>query len=219
MKEKFKISTSKLTTLSHPSLCSLPQLDIFSSVLMPVNPRSMSHGTDCQTPEWRRIVQHLSLEAHPEGGFYKRTYESAIKLHRDLDSNPEFKVLPRPCASAIYFLLPAGHVSHLHRIPSDELWHFYSGGPLNIVEFDLDSNEMTVTTLGHDLFRGHVRQYCVRAGKVFGSFPADGTEFSFVGCTVAPGFEFGDFEMPSRLSLLSALPIQFHDMVCRLTFE
>lgn len=72
---------------------------------------------------WHR----LQLDPHPEGGFYRQTYRSDLPLCSDLDAHQQFKVKPRPCSTAIYFLLPQGRVSHLHRIPSDEMWHFYSG--------------------------------------------------------------------------------------------
>ena len=190
-----------------------------------------------QTPEWQRLAQHLALEAHPEGGFYKRTYESALRLDQDLNqgcvlrpelfgqvvfllSSPEhssFRVRPRAACTAILFLLPAGHVSHLHRIPSDELWHFHRGGPLTIVEFNVQLGTTKETILGSDILSGQQLQHCVPAGAVFGAFPCTGSEFSLVGCTVSPGFEFGDFELCQREALLCQLPEAMHASVRQLT--
>ena len=184
-----------------------------------------------QQAQWQRLVAHLHLEPHPEGGFYRRTYESDLRLSTDLEAaGDRFRVRPRACSTAIYFLLPRGSVSHLHCIPSDELWHFYLGGPLTIVEIDPVALILRETVLGADLFSsadsasgcgshetGMTLQHCVRAGSIFGAYPCANTEFALVGCTVAPGFEFGDFEMCSRSRLLATLPAAMHDTVHRLT--
>ena len=176
-----------------------------------------------QQPQWQRLVAHLQLEPHPEGGFFRRTYESDLRLSADLAgaAGDRFRVRPRACSTAIYFLLPQGSVSHLHCIPSDELWHFYLGGPLTIVEIDPVALTLRETVLGADLFGGHetgmTLQHCVRAGTIFGAYPCADTDFALVGCTVAPGFEFGDFEMCLRSRLLATLPAAMHDTVRRLT--
>jgi len=99
------------------------------------------------------------------------------------------------------FLLPKGCISRLHRIKSDEFWHFYSGGPLVVVELDPKSGRTRSTTLGP----GKV-QYVVKAGMWFGARLGPGVEFALVGCTVAPGFEFRDFELGRREELLRRFP-------------
>ena len=115
----------------------------------------------------------------------------------------------RAASTAIYFLITPGAVSRLHRIQADEVWHFYLGSPLVVVEITEDG-ELTKTILGSNVLSGEecpsVPQHVVRAGTWFGCYPLDGGEFSFVGCTVAPGFEFSDFELASRDKLLARFP-------------
>jgi predicted cupin superfamily sugar epimerase len=90
-------------------------------------------------------------------------------------------------------------------VRSDELWHFYLGGPFELVEI-LPSGEVTRTRLGQDLDSGCVVQHVVRAGSWFGGAPEAGAAYSFVGCTVAPGFDFSDFELGRRDDLLRLFP-------------
>jgi predicted cupin superfamily sugar epimerase len=111
----------------------------------------------------------------------------------------------RPFSTSIYFLLKAGDVSRLHRLRSDETWHFYAGGPLTVAEIS-PKGAVTKTTLGRDLAAGHTFQHVVPAGAWFGAWPEAGTEFSFAGCTVAPGFDFRDFELARREELLELFP-------------
>jgi predicted cupin superfamily sugar epimerase len=166
------------------------------------------------------LIAHLQLEPHPEGGFYRRSYESRLQL---LDpaalqsSDSVFTVFPRPFSTAIYFLLPDGCQSYLHRIPSDEMWHFYQGGPLCIVEIDPESWHSRETILGPDVLKGQLLQHVVRGGMIFGAYPCAGTDFALVGCTVAPGFAFGDFTLFTRADLLARCPTEVHPIVARLT--
>ena len=111
----------------------------------------------------------------------------------------------RPFSTAIYFLLEKGNFSAFHRIKSDECWHFYYGDPLEIIVLQPDG-ELTVTTLGNDITKGHLFQYVVPAGCWFASRPAPGSQYCFVGCTVAPGFDFADFEMANGEQLASEFP-------------
>jgi len=106
---------------------------------------------------------------------------------------------------AIYFLVTPGKCSRLHRIKSDEVWHFYLGGPLTVVELLDDDNENPIrkTVLGQNILEDHVLQHVVRRDTWFGCYNDDNVEYSLVGCTVAPGFDFKDFELASRQVLLS----------------
>lgn len=97
------------------------------------------------------------------------------------------------------------------------VWHFYLGGPLTVIELDeTQDTHFKATTLGHDLAAGQTLQHVVHGGTWFGCFPSEGTEFSFVGCTVAPGFEFTDFELASRSQLLANFPAA-SSVICKLT--
>jgi predicted cupin superfamily sugar epimerase len=149
------------------------------------------------------LVARLELAPHPEGGFYRETYRAGDLLPRE-SLPPRFSG-PRAASTAILYLLPAGAKSRLHRIASDELWHYHLGGPLEIVEIAPDGRA-AAAVLGPDLERGQVLQKCVPAGRWFGARPLPGTEWVLAGCTVAPGFDFGDFEMGRRAELLKRFP-------------
>lgn len=148
-------------------------------------------------------IDRLGLQPHPEGGFFKETYRAGESLAAE--SLPARFGGPRSVATGIYFLLRAGDISHFHRIESDEMWHFYSGGPLD-VHVITDDGAHEVLKLGADFDAGQSFQAVVPAGCWFGSCPAQGTNYALVGCTVAPGFDFADFEMAKREALLARYP-------------
>lgn len=138
-------------------------------------------------------VTHLGLLPHPEGGYYKETYRA----------NGQFG--DRDYSTAIYFLLEEGNFSAFHRIKSDEVWHFYAGTGLVIVEID-ETGNLINTLLGNDLVKGQQYQYVVKAGRWFASYLSNKGGFALVGCTVSPGFDFKDFEMAKRKDLLKEYP-------------
>jgi predicted cupin superfamily sugar epimerase len=140
----------------------------------------------------QNYIKTLALLPHPEGGYYKETYRSEEKI-----SLPQGE---RNYSTAIYFLLEEGNFSAFHKIKSDELWHFYAGDVLEVIEITKEG-KLKITELGPDNF-----QYCVPAGNWFGSRVKEGGKFSLVGCTVAPGFDFKDFEMAERDALLKEFP-------------
>jgi uncharacterized protein len=155
------------------------------------------------------------MQAHPEGGYFAETYRSAEKIpHHALPNR--FKS-DRSFSTGIYFLLESHHISALHRIESDEMWHFYAGCPLNVYTIDYEG-VMKIIRLGNNPENGEVFQAVVPAGVWFGSKPAEPDSYSFVGCTVAPGFDFEDFEMKSRAELLAMFP-QHQAIVEMLTYE
>ena len=144
------------------------------------------------------MIRSLELRPHPEGGFYRETWRARGRIPR--------KALPRSYggarryATSILFLLPAGAVSRWHRVRSDETWYFHLGGPLELVE--IGSRTLRRTILGPRPRRGHRFQHTVPGGIWFAARPLSGAKFTLVGCTVAPGFEFADFELadPERLA-------------------
>jgi predicted cupin superfamily sugar epimerase len=150
------------------------------------------------TEEARAIVARLGLGAHPEGGFYRETFRSPLRL----DALP--RGAPRAASTAIYFLLPAGTFSALHRVRSDEVWHHYDGDPLVLHTLD-DAGTHAELRLGRALDRGERPQAVVPAGVWQAALP-DGDRFALCGCTVAPGFDFADFELPDRAALLARFP-------------
>lgn len=149
------------------------------------------------------IVKFLALAPHPEGGYFRETYRAAATLAPG--ALPAGFAGPRAAATAIYYLLQAGQRSKLHRIKSDEVWHFYLGDPLVIVEID-PGGVLRETRLGIDFQAGSVPQHVVPAGSWFGAGPAEGSRFALVGCTVAPGFDFTDFELADPAALLAEFP-------------
>lgn len=148
-------------------------------------------------PTTQELIETFSLLPHPEGGYYKETYRAFGKTNTP---NGE-----RNHSTAIYYLLPQGARSKLHRIKSDELWHFYLGGPLQIVELSAQG-KLTITNLGSNIKADEHLQHTVKAGQYFGALPKPNSPYAFVGCTVSPGFDFADFEIPTRQTLLSHFP-------------
>lgn len=143
------------------------------------------------------LIQKYNLEPHPEGGFFSETYRS--------EETSDFAMGKRNLSTGIYFLIPEGKFSWWHRIQSDEMWHFYMGGPLEIWEIDLQGNYKK-TILGSNFKSGESFQYLVPKGHWFGARPCKKSQFSFVGCTVAPGFDFQDFELADEKNFLEQYP-------------
>ncbi|XP_050215823.1 uncharacterized protein LOC126666939 [Mercurialis annua] len=182
------------------------------------------------------IVKKLNLQPHPEGGFYCETFRDTSVTLSTSQLPCAYKV-DRAVSTAIYFLLPSGHVSHLHRIPCAETWHFYLGEPLTVLELNESDGEAKLTCLGSDIIGGNQQvQYTVPPNVWFGAFPtndfiisADGavaksaprdgqSHYSLVGCTCAPAFQFQDFELARRPELLSRFPNHEH-LISMLTFS
>jgi predicted cupin superfamily sugar epimerase len=160
----------------------------------------------------QQLIDRYNLLPHPEGGYYKETYRSAEIITED--ALPARFPGDRCFATAIYFLLEEGNFSAFHRIKSDECWHFYAGDPLNIYMIDKDGSLHTIC-LGNDISNGQCFQFVVPAGYWFASEPAENSTYSFVGCTVAPGFDFTDFEMAKAGTLIAVYP-QYADLIRRL---
>lgn len=159
------------------------------------------------------LVKELDLLPHPEGGFFKETYRSPVKLSQEClpaDFGQE-----RNIATGIYFLIEKGNFSALHKIKSDETWHFYYGDPLEVIEIT-EGGKLTRTSIGPHILEGERFQYTVKANTWFGSRVKAGGSFSLVGCTVYPGFDFSDFEMADRATLIKQFP-QYESIITELT--
>lgn len=159
-----------------------------------------------------QIIQQYKLLPHPEGGYYKQTYISEETI--PASGLPERFSSARHFSTAIYFLLGGTDFSAFHRIKSDELWHFYAGEGLHIYVIH-PGGEVELLKLGNDLSNGYSFQHVVKAGCWFASQPVTQNSFSLVGCTVAPGFDFADFEMGERNHLLETFP-QHQEWISRL---
>lgn len=195
--------------------------------------RAPGRSSIWRCPTEAELIERFALEPHPEGGFFAETYRAAEKIAcvRKPDGvHPE--VAQRQASTGIYFLLTPGNVSRFHRIAADEMWHFYLGSPLTVVELDRSvPGHVRTTTIGPDVLGGMVVQHVVKAGTWFGSFTnvrlerhqrglvtaGEGAPYSFVGCTVAPGFDFVDFELASKRQLQREYPeaaLDVLEMLC-----
>ncbi|RAJ98067.1 hypothetical protein LX87_02975 [Larkinella arboricola] len=158
-------------------------------------------------------IDAYRMQAHPEGGYFVETYRAAETIPQQ--ALPARFSGDRNFSTGIYFLLETHHFSALHRIQADELWHFYAGGPLNVYVIH-PAGQLEIIRLGNNPEQGEVFQAVVPAGCWFGSKPADGTAYSLVGCTVAPGFDFADFELADRTVLSQQYP-QHREVIEQLT--
>ena len=156
--------------------------------------------------EVRALVEALGLSAHPEGGFYRETFRSPLSLPTAAGE--------RSASTAIWYLLPAGSFSAFHRVGSDEVWHYYDGDPVELHTIEKNGTHR-ICRLGRDWTRGERPQHAVSAGIWQAALPV-GNRFSLCGCTVAPGFDFADFEMPPRADLVKIFP-QHRLLLDRLT--
>lgn len=141
------------------------------------------------------LIKKFDMKAHPEGGYYVETYRSELCVNTVRGQ--------RSASTAIYFLITKDSISHLHKLSSDEGWHFHAGDPLKVIEIDKEG-KLKETTMGTDIANGQVMQHFVPAGHWFASTSMG--EYSFVGCTVSPGFEFEDFEMAKKKIMIKEHP-------------
>jgi predicted cupin superfamily sugar epimerase len=158
------------------------------------------------------LVEKLGLQPHPEGGFYRETYRSGgkIRLNGELDIKGE-----RNYSTAIYFLLVRDSFSAWHRIKQDEAWHFYEGAPVRVHSISPEG-KYKYFDLGPDFDAGQEPQYMVPGGYWFASETLG--DYSLVGCTVAPGFDFADFEL-AKLNELSELFPSHQPLIQKFTRE
>lgn len=147
-------------------------------------------------------INRLGLQPHPEGGYYKESYRSEGSI--DPAGLPEKYTEKRSYSTSIYFLLKRRQVSKFHRIKSDEIWHFHSGSPV-IIHIIIDGQHKK-RLLGLNPDVGEFPQVVIPAGAWFAAEVKQKDSFSLVGCTVAPGFEFDDFELANQDDLLKEYP-------------
>jgi predicted cupin superfamily sugar epimerase len=151
----------------------------------------------------RYWIDALRLKPHPEGGFYRETYRSTDILHPE--GLPSRYTGPRACSTAIYYLLEGQQVSAFHRLRSDEIWHYHDGSALTLQIISPKGDHAEVH-LGLDHRLWQVPQAVIHAGYWFAAEVTDKGSYSLVGCTVAPGFEFSDFEIGERKELVALFP-------------
>jgi predicted cupin superfamily sugar epimerase len=138
-------------------------------------------------PRAVELIDELALEPHPEGGYYREIFRSKTLLA------PADRRGARAALTTIYFLLPAGAVSRWHRVTSDEVWHFYEGGPLELHELDAACQTLSNQRLAPFAANSQAPVHSIAAGQWQAARPLG--DYALVGCTVAPGFDFADFTM------------------------
>jgi len=134
------------------------------------------------------LIRQLEMRPHPEGGHFREVYRSSRTVRPD-DGRP-----PRLSLTTIYFLLRAGEHSALHRVQSDEVWHFYEGDPLELVWWDASSDAVTRAQLAEVDVSGTARPVATVPAGCWQAARSTG-RYTLVGCTVGPGFDFADFTM------------------------
>ena len=146
------------------------------------------------------IIEQLGLAPHPERGYYVESYRAGLRVGGLAHGET------RAASTAIYFLITADQPStKLHRLRSDEVFHLYEGGPLEVLLL-AEGQAPVVHRLGLDFAQGQRPQLVIPAGTWFGAELAPGVSHCLIGCTVAPGFEFADFELALGPQLAEQFP-------------
>ena len=152
-------------------------------------------------PTIQELIEKYQLLTHPEGGFYRETYRS--------EATTQTKNGQRNMMTAIYFLLTSENVSRFHVIKSDELWFHHEGNDVTVHVLDEDGYKKLQLGRSHS---DSSYQHLVEAGKIFGSTVESQNGYALVSCVVAPGFDFSDFELCDKTSLLKKYPEQ-HEII------
>ncbi|MGA3114382.1 MAG: cupin domain-containing protein [Syntrophobacteraceae bacterium] len=158
-------------------------------------------------------IEKLSLAEHPEGGCFAPAFRASEQIGRD--GLPERFTGNRAIVSSIYYLLKKGQFSAFHRLKSVEIWSFFEGDPLTIYVID-PLGGLIEKRLGRNFENGESFQADMEAESWFGAEQQGPGEFTLVGCTVAPGFEYEDMEIAGRAQLLAMYP-QHQEIIEKLT--
>jgi predicted cupin superfamily sugar epimerase len=138
-------------------------------------------------PRAAELIAALDLQAHPEGGFYRQIFRSEVQV-TPLDRRGR-----RAALTTIYFLLPEGSFSRWHQVASDEVWHLYEGGPLEVLELSGSGESVVRHRLG-PVGNGTDAPVCTIGAGIWQAARPLG-DYAFVGCTVGPGFDWADFRL------------------------
>jgi len=138
-------------------------------------------------PRAAELITALGLQPHPEGGFYREIYRSTAQV------SPADRRGERAALTTIYYLLPEGTFGRWHQVASDEVWHLYEGGPLELLELNASGQTVLRHVLGPVGGGTEAPVYTVGAGIWQAARPLG--QYAFVGCTVGPGFDFSDFRL------------------------
>jgi len=162
----------------------------------------------------QEVIDILNLQPHPEeGGYFTETHRSD-EMHAAANLPPRYGD-DRSHSTAIYYLLTPQTYSHMHRLKTDEIFHFYAGDPCEMLQLHPDGTS-DIVVLGNDLKTGHRPQVIVPCDSWQGMRLLPGGTFGLMGCTVAPGFEFADYAHGVRKELLEQYP-EHAEQIRRLT--
>lgn len=159
---------------------------------------------ETQDPRAARLIEILGMRPHPEGGYFHETYRH------------ERSAGDRSLCTAIYYMVTAQSPSRMHRVTSDEIWHFYAGDPLEMLQ--LDGEASWIADIGSDVAAGQRPQVLVRGGVWQGARVKPGGSWALVGATVSPGFDFADFQIGDREALIAQFP-ESAALITELTVE
>jgi predicted cupin superfamily sugar epimerase len=160
-----------------------------------------------------QLIKRLNLEKHPEGGYFKETYRSKISISGS--SLPSNFTSDRNVSTCIYFMLTSDEFSAFHKVNQDEAWHFYLGDPI-LLHIISPEGKYSKIKIGNDFSADQTPQFIVPAHHWFAAEIENVNAFALVGCTVAPGFEFKDFELAERQHLQKKFT-QHSELISRLT--
>lgn len=156
----------------------------------------------------QEIIAALKLEPHPiEGGFFRETYRSAGIIPVESLPSEYSTQSGRSLGTSIYYLLTTDTYSEMHRLPTEEVFHLYLGGPVRMLQLFAGGASREVI-IGTDILAGEQPQVIVPPGVWQGSMLAPGVEFALLGATMAPGFDFADYEQGRRAVLTELYPDQ-----------
>lgn len=158
-------------------------------------------------------IEKLQLTSHPEGGYFRETYRSNELLQQNY--LPSRYSSSRAFSTSIYFLLEGSQISKLHKLKSDEQWHFYDGS--TIILYTINKfGTLNKLLIGNKIENKESFQVNIPGDTWFAAEVMDKTSFALVGCTVAPGFDFDDFEFGKREYLIRDFP-EHKDIIIRFT--
>lgn len=210
----FMVSVSKppaTPTQSFKNICS----SLLAKVVRKERKEKMTEPNNKTSPSWKDIVDRFDLQPlEPEGGYFRQTYkkpsESPIEVQEDR----------KPQATAILYLITGSNFSAWHRVPHDETFHFYSGNSVELIMINANG-DLQVVSLGPDILTGEVPQYVVPGGTWQAlriKTPKSKDSWSLMGTTMAPGFDFNEFDLGDRAALLREFP-QHANIIEELTRE
>ena len=167
-------------------------------------------------PSAREIIDHLGLVPLTiEGGYFRETYRAPLMI--SAKALPNEYAGDRNASTCIYYLLTPETFSAIHRVKSDEVFHFYAGDAVEMLQLWPDGSGKIVT-IHNDLAAGHEPQLVVPAGVMQGCRLIAGGQWALMGCAVAPGFDYADFTLGNRQELATSYP-EFADMISQLTAD